>query len=173
MKRPTWVTVIGIIAIILGAFGVMGGVGNIMTPAVIEMQREMLGAMEGFAEVQPEFPSGMFRAFEQFLHIPPWVGSWFVVTGALKLLASGLVVLAAVYLLQLKQVAPRWFYVACGARLLVAVFELVPAFSGSLWGYSTMSNSFLSIVAFGALLLVAATSDKSAFGGAPATPPPA
>jgi len=170
MKRPSWITAVGIIAIILGVLGIMGGAGNMLTPTVIELQQEMFSSMQEMMENEPDAPVGLFRVFERFLDMPPWVGTWYVVTGVLKLLASGFVILAAAYLLQVKKQAPLLFYAACGSRLLVAVLELVPVFSGSLWGYSTLSNAFLGIVAFGALLLVAATSDKRAF--APSAPAP-
>jgi len=46
VKKPTWVTVIGVLGIIFGCFGILGGGQEIAMPKMMKMQKEMLTAME-------------------------------------------------------------------------------------------------------------------------------
>jgi len=43
MKRPTWATIAGVLAIIFGIFGVFGGAQEMAMPSMLEMQKEMMG----------------------------------------------------------------------------------------------------------------------------------
>jgi len=44
-KRPTWVTVIGILGIIFGGFSILGGLYLTVTPSILRMQKTMFGGM--------------------------------------------------------------------------------------------------------------------------------
>jgi len=52
MKRPTWATIVGILGIVFGCFGILGGGQSVFMPKMMEMQKEMLEAFEKTAAQQ-------------------------------------------------------------------------------------------------------------------------
>ena len=44
-KRPTWATVVGILGIVFSSFGILGAGQIIMTPKIMEFQKQMITTM--------------------------------------------------------------------------------------------------------------------------------
>ncbi len=171
MKRPTWATVVGIIGIIMGGFGILGGGQLMIMPKMMEMQKEIWSAVQESIEKQEATspqqvpPKEMFQAFEKMWDAPEWFGTWCVAAGLIALLVSGFYLFASIHILQVKRTAVRLFY--CAASLSIA-FTLVKAVvalgATSFIGMSMMFGGILSLVINVVLLVVVATGNKDAFG---------
>ena len=181
MRRPTWITVIGILGIIFASFGLFSAVQSIMTPQIMGFQRTMFGQMEdifqGIKELEDyPIPTGeVFDIVEEMWAMPAWLGTWYVVSGLVNLLLAGFYLFACISLLQMKRLGVRWFYWASGLRLAFAVAELVVGLSAaSLMGISLVGGAAVALVAYAVLLLVVIVSDKEAFAvGSPKGESPA
>jgi hypothetical protein len=122
--RPRWKTVIGVLGIIFGCFGIMSASQTALMPTMLEIQRKMFLAMQAEAAkgAQAQAFAGPFAAmFEMFAGpTPAWFAPWCVVMGLLTLIISGLYVFSAISLLLVKPWAPRLFCIALTASIVAA-----------------------------------------------------
>lgn len=170
MKRPTWATVVGIVGIIIGCFGILGGLQLIMMPKMMEMQKEMLSSMQEVIEKQESKdpqqapPEEVFKMMEKMWDVPDWFGTYCATMGIAALFVCGFYVFAAIRLLQTKPTAIKLFYLAAGVAIgfgiLKGVFAMATA---SFMVMSMMIGGLFGVVINIVLLIIAAGGDKEAF----------
>lgn len=170
LGRPTWATIVGVLGIILGCFGILGGGQLIIMPKMMEFQKEM------FAEMQKEFdrykedekqdvpPVEMFKMFEKMWDFPDWYSRWCIALGIMALPISGFYLYAAICLLQLKRFAIKIFYLAVAISIGLALVKVtVSILAMSFMGINLLVGGIFSLVVNIVLLVVVATSNKEAF----------
>ena len=135
MKRPTWKLVVGILAMILGGYGVLGGAFSILTTAyyAMETEVEMVGNSSDSDSSHSEPPSHTAGGPEQneishkTLEQPgqPFTQStsWVLTRGIIAFLISGAYVLAGIVLIT-KPFGIRFFYSALGASILWSLTQI-------------------------------------------------
>ena len=139
MKRPTWATIVGVLAIVFGVFGILSGAQEMFMPSMLKMQKEMMAGLgKGSITVGKTAPnmareiegetrkmdlSQMFETFEKQLEIPDWYNSWAAVIGMVSMAVAALYLLSGVFLLMAKQFAIKVFFVAFSASILWATFQ--------------------------------------------------
>ena len=186
MKRPTWATVVGVLCIVFGCFGILGAGQEMMMPTMIKFQKEMFTQVEGFMQTEmakqeanrsgddasgydgpenPEFPLKIFKSIQKMMDFPPWYATWIVISGFLKLIIGGLLLFTAISMLQLKPFSISLFYWTIGLGIALAVIRCaVSFFASSFLGFIMMSGGLFGIVIDIVLLIVVITGDKAAFG---------
>ena len=182
MKRPTWVTVVGVLGIIFACLGILGAGQEMIMPKMMKMQKEMFtdfgemieaemekeSANQSNTEGQPpsgaEFPTGVFDTFINIFDFPEWYATWSIISGILKLLVCAFFLLASIQLLQLKPSSIHLFYGAAGASIALGVFKGAIALSaGSFIAISMMVVGIFGIIIDIILIIVVVTGDKEAF----------
>jgi len=106
----------------------------------------------------------MFKAMEKMFDVPDWFGTWSIFTGITKAFISAFYLFASIMLIQLKPAAIRLFYWALGANISLSILKAAVG----IYSFSFMSMAMMMGGLFGALIdvvliIVVATSDKSAF----------
>ncbi|MDR3482581.1 MAG: hypothetical protein P4L91_17935 [Burkholderiaceae bacterium] len=184
MKKPTWVTIVGVLGIIFGCLGILGGGQEIMMPKIMKMQKEMWTAVQqqsltqsnnnqaerginqannvGDNRVIPNPP--MLNVMKNMFDVPEWFGGWSIFAGSAKALISAFYLFASIWLLQLKQNAIKLFYWALGSNIFLSILKAAVG----LYAFSFMTMAMQMGGLFGALIdvvliIVVATSDRSAF----------
>lgn len=179
-NKPTWISVVGVLGIIFSCFGILGAAYDLVTPAMMEMQKEMFAQIESLqpqamqnqgAEAPPEAFYEMFKSMEKMWETPEWFKTWSISIGLVKLVLCGFSLLACIFLLQIKPVAVKLFYCSAGLNIGLALVKIaVMLASMSFMAMTMMIGGFFGLVVNIVLIIVVATNDKSAFN--PAGPPP-
>jgi len=192
MKRPTWATIVGILGIVFGCFGILGGGQEMFMPKMMEMQKEMFTAFQkAVPQKQPDAmheiideipdpsqekkrsipnfpPAEMFEMMQKMWEVPSWFASYSISVGIAKALISAFYLLASIWLLQLKPISIRLFYCAAGLSIALCIVKgIVTLTSLSFMGVAMMFGgafgAFIDII----LIIVVLTGDKEAFAAAP------
>jgi hypothetical protein len=182
MKRPTWVTVVGVLGIIFACLGILGAGQEMIMPKMLKMKKEMFTDFrkmieaemekesanqsdnEGQHQGNAEFPVGMFNSFMKMFDFPEWYGTWSIISGILKLLISAFFLLASIRLLQLRPSSINLFYWAAGSSIALGVVKGAVALSGgSFIALAMMVGGVFGIIIDIILIIVVATGDKKAF----------
>ena len=190
MKRPTWATVVGVLGIIFGCLGILGAGQEMMMPTIIKFQKNMFSQMEDFIQKEMEkekfgpvddessseianskrynnheLPFEMFKSFQKMMDFPKWYNTWCVISGFFKLIISGLLLFAAISMLQLKLFSINLFYWTTGSGIVLASLKGILAFfAAPFLGFIMMSAGLFGIVIDIVLFIVVITGDKEAFG---------
>ena len=183
MKRPTWATIIGILGIIFGCFGILGGGQEIFLPKMLTMQKQMFSEIEKIAEEQqaknnseinsdeqqsktpdPAFSHEIFQPMKKMFEFPDWFGLWSMIAGLAKAIVSASYLLASIWLLQTKPFSIRLFYWAAGSSIALSILKgIVSSSAFSFMGISMMFGGvfggFIDII----LIIVVATGNKEVF----------
>jgi len=178
-KKPTWVTVVAIVAIIFSSFGILGGTQEIITPQMVEFQKKMFSTMtdefrrEIENQPQPTDPSAqevqkkmleLFSMFEQMFNFPDWYKTWLVYSGILSLIVNGFYLFAAIRFMQLWRNAVPLIYTAFVLSIGLGITKVVVAVNAlSATAMFMMSGSLIAIVIEMVLLIVVLTSNKDCF----------
>jgi hypothetical protein len=165
MKRPGWVTTIGVLGIVFGSFGILNAGRTMLLPWLLEFQKEFLGliaermvAIRGDAGIQ-EGAERLSRLL--WGNIPPWFSAWSVGIGVAGMLVCGFYLYAAISLLLMRRGAVPTIYAAFGACIVLNLVKgVVFGATFSLIGLATAVGAGFGIVVDGVLLLVVVTSDK-------------
>ena len=170
MKRPTWATVVGIIGIIIGCFGILGAGQLMMMPKMMEIQKKvwsgMQKSMEKLETTNPQQmpPTEMFKAFGKMADVPDWFTTYCVMAGITALFVSGFFVFSSIRLLQTKPTAIKLFYLAAGLSIGFTIVKSVIAMAAmSFMGMGLMMGGMFGVVINVVLLTVVATGNKEAF----------
>ena len=178
IKTPGWVTGVGIIAIVLSGFGVMGGIQEALTPIMIEAQRadfeiiiEELGSIptDDVATTAEEQQIlnilSIFTGFiEKILNMPEWYLNWLVLSGFLSTLINGLYLFSAIWLLQLKTQAPKYLTIALPLSIALGITRTVMAVKAfDTIALFVMGGTIIAIIIEIILLMIVLVKDKSAF----------
>lgn len=178
MKRPTWATVIGIITIVFGVFGILGGAQHMMMPTMLEMQQSMMREFKNI-EIPAEGKTGenaeqfrkhqeqtqrIFETFEKHMEVPAWYKTWSVVIGIVSMLVAGVYLLSGVFLLMTKPYAIRIFYAAMGLSMTWGLARAIILMqSDTLMLMSMLPLAVAGIVIDLVLLIAVLAGDKEAF----------
>ncbi len=191
MKRPKWVTIVGILAIIFGCLGVLAGGQQLMMPKMLKMQKEMFTEFSKNIEKhqaetsssedniddqtknleEPALPD-ISKSFDKMFDVPPWFEKWSLISGVLKSLVSALYLFAGIWLLLMKLNSVKLFYCAAGISIALNIVEIIVAFSASSFmimaaGAGDAFGLLIDVV----LIIVVVTGDKSAFQALPVLQP--
>jgi hypothetical protein len=169
MKRPSWVNVVGIMAIVMGCCGVLGAVQTFGTPKMMAMQKEMIPRLkQQMAQGDPAqskyFSEEMSKMYDKMSQVPAWFDRWCLISGALALLISIGFILSGIALLQLKKAGIAAFYWVAGVDICFLVVRAVVGFSASAWiGMPAAMTGALAAVVTVALWVTAANGSKEVF----------
>jgi len=180
MERPTWATVVGILVIIFGCLGLLGSILSLMTPMVLDIQENIMQVSKEAAREAMESEEGkntevdpdqMLKMMDQFMSLPPWYGSWKMLSGLLAFPLYGLYLFSGILLLQVRPIGIKLLYISFAAVLAFAVVNLVVIFSsGSFIVMAGSMSKGLTIILNGVLLVVLLLGDKRAFLRGAGTP---
>jgi len=172
MMRPTWVTVVGVLVIIFGCFGLFGSGKMIILPQILAFEQKILHSVEDEMRRDSDAPEELVDAIMEMVDIPGWFKVWSIIIGAVGLLLNGLYVFGGIALLTVKRYAPRLVIAVLILSMILALAEAVAAgFASSLLGVIMMVGALFSIVIDFVLLLVIVFNDKSVFKAQPQTAP--
>ncbi len=178
-KKPGWVTAVGIIAIVLSGFGVMGGFQESLTPIMLEAQRaeyEMI--IEEFNQLTEENGqhlspedqqvNDIIQTFTQFLenilNMPEWFLNWLILSGIISMLIHGFYLFAAIWLMQLKPYAPRYLAIALPLSIAFAITRTIIAVQAlDTLALLMMGGTLFAMTVEVILFIVLLSKDKSAF----------
>ena len=179
VKKPTWVTVVAVVAIIFSCFGLIGGAQEIIMPQTVEFQKKMFTTVtEEFKremEKQPENSDpaaqqaqqtilNLFKMFESMFDFPDWYMSWIVISGILSLVVNGFYLFAAIWFMQLKSRAVPLLTTAFIISIGLGVTKIVVAVNAlSSLALMMMSGGLLAVVIELVLLIVVLTAEKACF----------
>ena len=170
MKRPGWVTAVGVIGIIIGCLGIVGAGQSIMMPKMLDIQKEfwteMKASMTQHEITRPEqMPSPeVMRMMEKMWDIPGWFDAFCLIAGVMAPVICILYIFACIRLLQISPTAIRLFYTAAGITMGFSALKILLVMAAlSFLGMSMIIGSLLCIVINAILVIVVATKDKTVF----------
>lgn len=161
-KRPTWVTIIAILCILFGCYGIIAGAQETVLPKMLDMQKEAMSSLFSEGGNLPEQQKKILNQLTEMWNYPDWFPAWSVVSGVLKILVSIAYLIAGILLLQLKHYAVRVFYWAAGCSIAVALFKAIIYVAAMSFAGIIMAGIFGWIIDI-VLIVIVATSNKSAF----------
>lgn len=183
MQRPTWATVVGILAILFGSFGVIGGAQEIVMPYMLDMQKDMMQNMnEMVQEIQKKElekksessknvehhynPLKIFDFFSDKMDLPDWYRTYALLFGVVSMLIAGFYLLCGILLLMLKPLAPLLFKITLAFSILWGVISgLIYGLSDNFVLIMSIPGSVAGIVIDIVLLVVIFVGNKEAFQG--------
>lgn len=153
VEKPTWVTVIGVIMIIIGAFGILNAGQKMFLPYMVDMQRQIMheiGKMplaplqqnvqtgqpesqqERVNREQAERNQKQFEAIfsqitdsiEKMLKLPDWYKDWASTFGIISILVSAFYLFAGIIMLTMKPYALRVLYFSLCVSALWAASQI-------------------------------------------------
>ena len=167
MQKPTWVKVVGVLLIIMGCFGALGSYQTFKMPKAMERIKEMMPEMKQRLEQRGSSATSSERVmqmYEKMGNVPPWFGSWCLLTGTIALIISVLYILTAVNLFQLKKTAISMFYWVMAIDIIFLIVRGVIGMTAMSWlGMSMILAGGLAVVVDIILLLVVGSKSKEAF----------
>jgi hypothetical protein len=190
MKRPTWATIVGVLGIIFGCFGIIGAGQEMLMPNILKMQKEIFAQVEKSAieeqtrkknigligddqRVQnqdPDLSPEVFKSVSKMWEFPDWFGPWSVFAGFARAIVSALYLLASIWLLQKKSISIRWFYWAAGSSIALWIIKGIVAMAAlSFLGMAMMVGGAFGALIDIILIIVVATGNKAAFRLDPAS----
>jgi len=174
MEKPTWVKVIGVLAIIFGCTGILGSIQLMFTPWMFDLQQDIMDIAMDEARRDPEFPDRMADKISSIWNLPAWFDTWAVVFGLAGLAVAVFYLLAAIRFIQVKPGADRILMWALGVSMLLAVLQAVTIVTaGSFMAIMFTAGAAFSLVIDLVLMVVIATSDRSLFNAGPGLGPQA
>lgn len=188
VKRPSWVTVVGVMGIISASLGIINAGQEIFLPEIMAFQKKMFiqmqdsmepsveqheaNAAEGASGAQGVAPEPMFNPFLDMFDTPDWFVIYSRISGVSKVFICAFYLLACIFLLQMRHIAIRLFYWASGLSIALALVKVgIGIFATSALGISLVSGGVYSVLIDGVLLMIVAIANKEAF--LPATRLPA
>lgn len=169
-KAPTWATLVGVLGLCFGALGTITGAYGVLTPAMLSMQRELVGTMrQSMANGSTASNGGTLLGnpegfIERLMTVPRWYVRWSVANGVAQILLGVAYLLSALFLLLMRRHAPGLFIAIAGASLLRNLIAIgVAVFTASLLAYWALGSAVCGALVDLTLLVTVALSDKSAY----------
>ena len=182
MKRPTWATIVGILAIIFGGVGIFGGALEMAMPSMLEVQNEMIVSfsesitldskdtskmsleIEKDGEKQKVDMSKIFEDMHEQFQFPNWYISWAMVIGLISMAAAALYFLSGIFILMTKSYSIKMLYIAIGVSIFWALFKIIIySQSGNFMLMAKTPNSVASLFIDIILIIVVLVGSKEAF----------
>jgi len=167
MKKPTWITVVGVLGIVFGIFGLIGSGQVAAMPTFLQWQRRMF---DSFPVAPAAADQQNLEQFQQAMRMflgdqPSWFGPACIALGVIGLAINGLYVFAGVSLLQLKPNSARLFSRVLGASIALGIVRALVMMNGySFMAIPMLMSGLVGVVLDVILLVVIVTSDKSTIG---------
>ncbi|MGA3117904.1 MAG: hypothetical protein ABSF90_26155 [Syntrophobacteraceae bacterium] len=168
MKRPTWVTVAGVMGIVFGVFGLISSSQTLLIPKIFQMQKEMISGMEKSFQNQPEKQRG-FEEFKSmtdkmFGEAKPWSSSVFVSIGIIGILINSIYIFTSISLILLKKFAIRMFYITMVLSIAFAIVRMASALMvQTAMGWALATSPIPGLVIDIILLVIIIIGNKQAF----------
>jgi len=128
LKRPGWVTAVGILGIIQGSLGIMGAIQVPFLPKLVLAQSRMFSQTVAHGPSSPitdAMQQLMSRLVDDLtVNAPAWLGTWLVCLSIAMVLVFTLYVYASIRLLTMQPRAARWF---AWATVAVGALQIVQA----------------------------------------------
>jgi hypothetical protein len=167
MKKPQWITVVGVIGIIIGSFGIIGSINSIIMPHILEFQKDMWSTMQKMPK--GDMPEGFYNLFSRMWNIPAWWRTWLTLSGVMSLFTATFFIIASILLLQTKPSSIKLFLWATGLTIAFNFIGTIAAlYAGSILALSVLGGYVFGLVVSVILFIVVMTSDKQFFA-APST----
>ncbi|HEV8337203.1 MAG TPA: hypothetical protein VGR67_12365 [Candidatus Polarisedimenticolia bacterium] len=156
--RRRWKTVIGVLGVIFGSFGVMSATQVALTPLMLEWQRKFIATIQTQASQQGSGQTfgAVAAMFEQFLAPAPWwFTPWCIGLGLVSLAVSAFYLFSAIWLILHKPSAPRCFCVAMIASISTVIARIAGLMMArGMWGLMMGLGAVFGIVIDLVLLLI-------------------
>ena len=180
MKRPTWATIVGVLAIIFGLSSITGGAQEMALPSMLEFQKEMManfgqisneeiasqsipGSEQNEGKQTADF-SLAIEGMQEMLVIPEWFKTWAIIFGLVSMVVGAIYLLSGIFLLMTKPFAITVFYLAIGISILWAIVQaIVYSQSSNMMLMAQTPASIASIVIDIILVVVVLVGSKEAF----------
>lgn len=175
-ERPGWVTTIGVLGIILGAFGLYGGIQSFFMDRMLQEQLRVMqqAAADSAGRELPETFLKLFSGLlEDLSSRPPWFRKWAVAQGIATLFVYSGYLFASVGLLRLWPRSIACFYWASGTMIaLTLVSSAVAIAAMPRLAVFALVGAAMTLGVNAILLGIVATRDKSVFRRIPPPLPP-
>ena len=164
MKRPTWVTIVGVLIIIFGVFGIFGSGQLIFMPTMMEFQKDLLNsALERAADKEPDAEE-ILNAIQEMYNMDEATKVTLTVMGIVSLVLCAFYLFSGIALIQMKKYAVKLTYWALGLSLGFALVQAMIAVSvGSLFAMFMIIGGTISFTIDMVLLIVVILNDKAEF----------
>ena len=171
MKRPTWVTVVGILMIIFGVFGILGSVQQMFMPKMLEWQKSIMEpAMERAKEKDPAAEK-MLDEFHKLMNLTDAQKQTLIAMGIVSLLICGFYLFAGINMIQFKENFVKIAYWAIGLSISFTLVQVMLAVaSDMLFFMFMMIGAVFSLTIDLILLIVIILNDKRTISDDPVMP---
>lgn len=157
LDRPSWVTVIAVLMIIFGVFGMLSSAQFMFMPT-------FMGKALDRAKYEDPQAAEFLDQIETMFDLPGWFHSFAIIFGLIGLLIHGLYFFSGISLMQMKQFALKFVYLSLGLCLAFAFTQCIVGFYvETMMGLFLIMGGVISIVIDLILLIVVLASDKQAF----------
>jgi hypothetical protein len=168
MNKPGWVTVIGILLVVMGCLGALGAWQTFNMPGVLAKQKQMIPQMQKNMEQQkdysPQMRQQLNRMYERMMTVPSWFDLWCLLTGIIEILFSMAFVYTAISLFQFKKSAVEIFYWVLGSDIVFLFARTVigALFMGWMGMFTAVTGALAGITDI-ILLIVVVNGKKEIF----------
>jgi hypothetical protein len=166
MKRPTWITVVGVLGILFGIFGLFASGQVAAMPTITRWQNQTFESMPMPQSANEQQNVEQFRQVMRgfFGDQPSWFGPASMALGVVGLAVNGFDIFASVSLLQVKPNSARLFSTVLGVSIALGVVRTMVMMNGfSFMAIPMLMSGLVGVVLDIILVVVIATNDKSVF----------
>lgn len=161
MNKPTWVTVVGVLAIIFGITGLLSSLQFVVMPFMIDMQRSVMETMEG---IDHDAPEEVFEMYDKMMAMPEWFKSVSIIIGIIGMVIAGFYLYSAIMFITVKYNAAGKMTLALFLMIMYALVKITAGLmAGSFLAIMISISAGVSIVIDLVLLIIISASDKTIF----------
>jgi len=157
IKRPEWMTVLGVIGIALGALGVMGSLQAFIMPQMLRLEQHLFRSFaDAAASEGAKGPGTLFEFFADNFTIPEWFKSWIIISGIIGLFVAGYFIYASIQLINSKPNSLKLYIRAVWFRVALIVAGIACALTlGSLFAFAAVAGGTFGLAIDAVLLIIA------------------
>jgi hypothetical protein len=187
-EKAKWVPIVAVLGIIMGSFGIFGGIQYISMPQIMKFQKEMLPEMmknipakmeKKQAEMKEKirkagvtgtaadnynekFADNYKKMMDKFMNFPEWYNTFCYIAGAIGILIGAFYLIASIMMMQWKMSGLKMFY----AAVVISIVFLIARGVGiamampNMFAISAVGSSLFSLIFNIVLLTVAANGSK-------------
>lgn len=188
-EKAKWVPAVAVLGIIMGAFGIFGGLQHIAMPQIMKWQKEFMpqwmdsmnksmdeeravvnerlkkAGVTFTAKNMENFSDNYKKMMDKFMNFPPWYGTFSYITGGIGVIIGAFYLYASILLLQWKAAGLKMFFIVIIAAIIfVAARGIGTAMAmPSMFAISALVGSLFSLIINIILLSVAAGGSREGF----------
>ncbi len=157
IKRPDWMTALGIIGIALGALGAMGSLQSFIAPQLLQMEQSLFrGFADAAASEGARGPGKLFEFFADNFNLPGWFKVWIVIFGIIGLFVAGYFIYASIQLINSKPNSLRLYIRAVWFRAAMVLLAIAGGLAlGSFFALAAVAGGMFGLAIDAVLLIVA------------------